>query len=180
MGKDEEQLPRDLRSTAELLRTHRHEPSDTELDQLKLRARKQASRATGGIIFNGKGTLMRRKILSVALVSGVMLSSVGIGLAQTGNFPGTGGGDGASASADRSASAAQYGGTGRCKTLRSDNRRQEQAFKRDNRRQERGIRNPRTRRAVRRQNRRAEQRQRANNRAAERQCRRTGSPTGSP
>ncbi len=193
-------LPRELQSTADLLREHRADPSGMELDRLKLRVIKQASSRTGGFIPNRKGALMKRKALSLALATGVLLSTASVGLAVTGNFPGGGGGlDSAIVSAAQSpnASASQYGGTVTCRNVRRTNRSNERALvrknraderstKRSNRATERGLRgssrrfvvrrNRAAERAQRRRNRAQERSVRRGNRAEERRCTQTGSP----
>lgn len=199
---ESDHTPRDLKDTADLLREHRCDPSDVELDRLKLLVVRQASSKMGGFTPRPRGVFMKRKFLSGALVMGVLLSSTSVGLAVTGNFPGSdrAGSDSSSATASadrRNASAAQYGGTRVCQSVRRANRREERDLKRRNRSdertlrrrnraEERGVRGSVRRNAVRRnrsqeriqrkRNRGQERSQRRRNRAEERRCQRTGSP----
>ena len=193
---ENELLPADLQSIAERLRGDRYEASPLELDRIKRRAMAQASSRPAGN--RHEGMFMRSKLLSTALAVGVLLSTASVGLGVTGNFPGQGsGGESASASRDRSASSAQYGGTRVCRELRQENRRDERDLVRRNRAdertlrarnraEERGLRGRARREAIRRnraeervqrrRNRGQERSQRNRNRAEERRCTRTGSP----
>ncbi len=171
----DEPTPVELRSVAERLRGCRYEASPLELDRIKQRAMAQVSSPSGN---PHKGMLMRSKLLSTALAVGLLFCTTSLGLAVTGNFPGSGSGSAATRQAPGTASSAQYGGSKACKNQRRTNRAQEKALVRQHRRAERRLRGQARKRAIRR-NRAQERRFRARNRSDEARCRRTGK-TGSP
>ncbi len=92
---DEDDLPDDVARIAEHLRRQRYEPGARELDALKLRAMRQASRASASP--QQKGPLMRSKIVTLALASALLL-----GGGTAGVIAGGGG------SGDSSAAKSQY------------------------------------------------------------------------
>ena len=93
---NDEHLPDGLREVAQELRNQRVEASALELDQIKRTAMTQASRASGSR--QGKGSLMRSKLLTLALVLGLASSGGVAGVIAAGN----GGGDGGKSSAAKS------------------------------------------------------------------------------
>lgn len=165
-------LPTELQPIAERLHGDRYEASPLELDRIKQRAMTQASSRSAGN--RNKGMFMRSKVLSTVLAIGLLLASTSVGLAVTGNFPGaSSGGEKASVSQKRIASASQYGGSRECRILRRDNRQDERELRRNNRRDERMVRG-RLRKRLIRANRSEERQLRRRNRNDERRCRRTG------
>lgn len=170
-------MPREQQSIAEELRRGRHQASPLQLDRIKHRAMARASSRSAGNLY--KGMFMRSKLLSIALAVGLLLCTASVGLAVTGNFPGSGSGSvaarGGSPSGGPNASAAQYGGTSECRLLRRDNREDEKRLISQNRADERekGL-SHRERASLRRRDRKEERQLRARNRRAEARCRRTG------
>ncbi len=73
----EDHLTDDLAGVAEQLRTHRHEPTDLRLDELKRQATAQATRASGRR--QGRG-FVRSKVVTMLLVFGLLLASGGAGV----------------------------------------------------------------------------------------------------
>ena len=73
----EDHLTDDLAGVAEQLRTHRHEPSDLRLDELKRQAMAKATRASGRR--QGRG-FVRSKVVTMLLVFGLLLASGGAGV----------------------------------------------------------------------------------------------------
>ena len=86
---DENRLPDDLQRVADRLRDERTEASALELDQIKLRARRQSSGSAG---VRPKGFVLRSRVLTVFVVVGLMAGTTG-GVIATGG----GGGGGSSA-----------------------------------------------------------------------------------
>jgi hypothetical protein len=80
----QDRLPAELQDTAERLRDQRPSPTALELDEIKLRAIRQASSR------QGKGMMMRSKLISVGLAIGA-LTTGGTAAVIAG---GQGGGDG--------------------------------------------------------------------------------------
>ncbi len=170
----DEPTPVELRSVAERLRGCRYEASPLDLDRIKQRAMAQVSSRSSGNPY--KGMFMRSKLLSTALAVGLLFCTTSVGLAVTGNFPGSGSGSVATRGSSPSASAAkaQYGGSKACKDQRRTNRAHERALRRQHRRAERGLRGRARKQAIRR-NRASERRLKRTDRRQEARCRKTGS-----
>jgi hypothetical protein len=69
-ARNDNRLPDDLRDVADTIRESRTEPSPLRLDELKLRARRQAEHRTGGA-----APRWRRKLVATVLALGLMLTS---------------------------------------------------------------------------------------------------------
>ena len=82
MNNWEDHLTDDLAGVAEQLRTHRHEPTDLRLDELK---RQALARSTAGFgPRRGRKFLLKSKIITLSLVLGLVLSAGGAGVIAAG------------------------------------------------------------------------------------------------
>jgi hypothetical protein len=68
--RNDDRLPDDLRDVADTLRESRTEPTPLRLDELKMRARRQAEHRTGGV-----AARWRKKLVATILALGLMLTS---------------------------------------------------------------------------------------------------------
>jgi hypothetical protein len=89
--KDAQRLPDDLQDVVARLQTHKPEASPLELDRIKLRAMAQAERRPASRL--GKGLIMRSKMVTMALVFGLVTTGGTAGVIAGGNGGG-GKGDG--------------------------------------------------------------------------------------
>ena len=81
---DRTSLPSELAAIEERLRTERFQASTRELDELKLRAMRQARQVRPGTQL--KGRLMKSRFaLLLVIVAGLMMSTTGVTLAITGS-----------------------------------------------------------------------------------------------
>jgi hypothetical protein len=71
----DDRLPDDLRDVADSIRECRTEPTPLRLDELKMRARRQAERSAHGGFLRGAPARWRKKIVAAILALGLMLSS---------------------------------------------------------------------------------------------------------
>jgi hypothetical protein len=83
---NEKRVPDDLQDVVERLRDERPEASALELDRIKLRAMTRA-RGARALRTSGKGQFMRSRLVSVALVIGLLGGGTGA-MAVTGTGPG--------------------------------------------------------------------------------------------
>ena len=90
-GFDHEQLPDDLREVDRRLQAHRTEVTPLELDEIKLRTMRRAFPARASL--HGRQYVMRSKLITLALVLGLVVSGGAAGVIATG-----GGGGGGNAS----------------------------------------------------------------------------------
>ena len=85
MDQSRDRTPAELASTVERLRAERAEPTAGELDQLKLRAMRQAASAATSQTRQKGNVLKSRLVLTFAIVLGLMMSTTGAGLAISGS-----------------------------------------------------------------------------------------------
>ena len=85
MESNRDRIPAGLASIAERLRAQRETPTALELDQLKLRAKRQAASAATGHQRQKGSFLKSRLVLTLAIVLGLMMSTTGAGLAISGS-----------------------------------------------------------------------------------------------
>jgi hypothetical protein len=76
---DDDRIPEDLREVARSIRESRTEPTPLRLDELKMRALRQAERSTRDRLFGDVTARWRKKLVATILALGLMLSS-GTGL----------------------------------------------------------------------------------------------------
>jgi hypothetical protein len=86
-----ERLPDDLHEVAERLRAHKPEVSPLELDRIKLRAMAKASSA--GASRQGRPSLMRSKLVTMAVTLGLVVSGGTAGVIAGGKHEGNGNGN---------------------------------------------------------------------------------------
>jgi hypothetical protein len=91
---DEEWLLAELRELGERLRDERPKPSPLELDRIKTRAMKQASRVASPRM---KGAPMKSRLVSILVVAGLLVGGTSGVLAATGGIPGSGAGSSSAA-----------------------------------------------------------------------------------
>jgi hypothetical protein len=73
--RDDDHLPDDLRDVAESIRESRTQATPLRMDELKVRARRQAERSSPGGFFGGAAARWRKKVVATILALGLMLSS---------------------------------------------------------------------------------------------------------
>jgi hypothetical protein len=82
---DEHDLPDELHEVAERLRAARPTFTELELDQLKLRAMTKSSGAKASIADRSRGTLMRSRVLTLALTALLIGGTTASGIASGGD-----------------------------------------------------------------------------------------------
>ena len=85
MNNSEDHLTDDLSEVAEQLRTHRHEPTDLRLDELKRQA--MARSAAASRPRQGRQFFLRSKIVTLSLVLGLLVCGGGAGVIATSHAP---------------------------------------------------------------------------------------------